>query len=105
MAIHETSGRRLSYAGLIGRAGTLTVPQNPALKDPKDFTLVGKPLKRLDTPDKVNGKAVYGIDVDAARRQICNPGDLPQYLAGKSVTWTTARPGNLRGVRQVVVLE
>ena len=37
-------------------------PNNPPLKDPKDFTLIGKPLKRLDTPDKVNGKAVYGID-------------------------------------------
>ena len=34
----------------------------PPLKDPKDFTLIGKPLKRLDTPDKINGKVVYGID-------------------------------------------
>jgi isoquinoline 1-oxidoreductase beta subunit len=37
-------------------------PKDPPLKDPKDFVLIGKPLKRLDTPDKVNGKAVYGID-------------------------------------------
>ena len=37
------------------------------LKDPKDFRLIGKPLKRLDTPDKVNGKAVYGIDAMPAR--------------------------------------
>ena len=39
-----------------------TPPKDVPLKDPKDFTLIGKPLKRLDTPDKVNGKAVYGID-------------------------------------------
>ena len=46
-AFHDTSGRQFSYAALVNRAGSLTAPQNPTLKDPKDFKLIGKPLKRL----------------------------------------------------------
>src|SRR3984957_18852482 len=59
---HTASGRILGYGDLADAANSIAVPQNPTLKDPKDFTLIGKPLKRLDTPDKTNGKAVYGID-------------------------------------------
>ena len=62
-AIHEASGRRVAYAALIDRAQGLTPPKDPPLKDIKDFKLIGNPLKRFDTPDKVNGKVVYGIDV------------------------------------------
>src|ERR1700685_156777 len=61
-AIHEASGKRLAYATLIDHVDGLTPSKNPLLKDPKDFKLIGKPLKRLDTPDKVVGKVVYGID-------------------------------------------
>src|SRR5579863_800558 len=61
--IHDSSNRRLAYAALIDRARGLTPPKDPPLKDAKDFKLIGKPLKRFDTPDKVNGKAQYGIDV------------------------------------------
>jgi len=104
MAIHETSGRRLSYAGLIGRAGTLTVPQNPALKDPKNFKLVGKPLKRLDTPDKVNGKVVYGIDVMPPGVKFATLAICPVF-GGKVGHVDDGKARNLRGVRQVVVLE
>src|SRR5579871_528829 len=60
--IHAASGRKLGYGDLIAEASKVAAPQNVALKDPKDFTLIGKPLKRLDTPDKTNGKAIYGID-------------------------------------------
>src|SRR6266850_2503385 len=59
---HAESGRKLGYGALAEAAGTQTPPQQFALKDPKNFTLIGKPLKRFDTPDKTNGKAVYGID-------------------------------------------
>lgn len=61
-AIHDASGRRLAYRALIPRAQALMPPKDPPLKDPKDFKLIGKPLKRLDTPGKVNGQVVYGID-------------------------------------------
>src|SRR6202011_561987 len=59
---HRESGRKLSYGALAASASSQTPPQDVALKDPKDFVLIGQPLKRLDTPDKANGKAVYGID-------------------------------------------
>src|SRR3984957_14191339 len=60
--MHKASGRRLSYGALALAASSEVPPKDVPLKDPKDFILIGKPLKRLDTPDKVNGKAVYGID-------------------------------------------
>ena len=56
-------GRKLSYGELAPRAAKLPAPQEVTLKADKDFKYIGKPLKRLDTPDKVNGKAQYGIDV------------------------------------------
>jgi isoquinoline 1-oxidoreductase beta subunit len=56
-------GRKLSYGELAPRAAKLPAPQDVTLKADKDLKLIGKPVKRLDTPDKVNGKAQYGIDV------------------------------------------
>ena len=53
---------RSSYGELADAAGKLPVPDKPKLKDPKDFTLIGKPLKRFDTPNKTDGKTIYGID-------------------------------------------
>ena len=61
--IHTSTGRRLDYGALADKAATMPVPKDVALKEPKDFKLIGTPAKRLDTPDKVNGKTVYGIDV------------------------------------------
>lgn len=56
-------GRRATYGQLAADAARLPVPQSPVLKDPKDFRIVGKPTKRLDTPAKTNGTAEFGIDV------------------------------------------
>ena len=61
--IHTPTGRTLDYGALADKAATIPVPKDVALKEPKDFKLIGTPAKRLDTPDKVNGKTVYGIDV------------------------------------------
>jgi len=55
---HAASGRALAYADLVDAASALPVPQDPPRKDPKNFTLIGKPLKRLDTPNKTDGKVV-----------------------------------------------
>ena len=60
--IHAASGRKLGYGELALAARARHRRRMSPLKDPKDFVLIGQPLKRLDTPDKVNGKAVYGID-------------------------------------------
>jgi isoquinoline 1-oxidoreductase beta subunit len=56
-------GKRATFGQLAALASTMPVPEKPRLKDPKDFRLVGKRTRRLDTPSKVNGSAVFGIDV------------------------------------------
>ena len=64
--IHDASGRKLSYGALAATASSIKLAGEPQLKALKDFTLIGKPLKRKDTPEKVNGKAKYGIDATPA---------------------------------------
>ena len=102
-ALHDASGRRLDYAALIDRANGLTAPQNPTLKDPKDFKLVGKPLKRLDTPDKVNGKVVYGIDVMPPGVKFATLAACPVF-GGTIGHVDDGKAKKIAGVRQVVVL-
>jgi isoquinoline 1-oxidoreductase beta subunit len=60
---HAPTGRSIKYGELAADAARMPVPENVALKRPEDFKLIGTPAKRLDTPAKVNGTAVYGIDV------------------------------------------
>jgi isoquinoline 1-oxidoreductase subunit beta len=103
-AIHEASGRRLSYAALIERANGLAPPPNPTLKDPKDFKLIGKPLKRLDTPDKVNGKVLYGIDAMPPGVKFATLAACPVF-GGKVGQVDDGKAKNLPGVRKVVVLD
>ena len=64
MVIHRTDGRKLSYGALAESAAKLTPPQEPKLKAADQFRLIGQPIRRLDTPLKVNGSAVFGIDVE-----------------------------------------
>ena len=59
--VHSASARKLSYGALAAKAGALTVPDNPPFKS-SGYKIVGKPLPRLDTPSKVNGSAIYGLD-------------------------------------------
>lgn len=59
---HAASGRRLSYGQLAAAAARQPVPQEPRLKDPADFRLLGKPMRRVDGPDIVRGRAGYGLD-------------------------------------------
>jgi isoquinoline 1-oxidoreductase beta subunit len=61
--VHVPSGRRLSYGQLALAAARLPVPEQPKLKDPADFRILGRPTKRVDGPDIVTGKARYGSDV------------------------------------------
>src|SRR5579863_8691884 len=63
VVINTATEARLTYGALADAASKLPVPDAPALKSPSDFALVGKPLKRLDTPSKVNGTAMFGIDI------------------------------------------
>lgn len=63
VVINRKGKEKLSYGELAHEAGKLPVPLNPKLKSAKDFKVIGKSPQRIDAADKVNGKAVYGIDV------------------------------------------
>ena len=102
--LHAASGRRLSYGELADAANTLTPPKNVALKDPKDFVLVGKPVKRLDTPDKTNGKAVYGIDAILPGMKFATLKACPVF-GGKVARVDDSAARKLPGVQQIIVLD
>ena len=69
-------GRKLAYGDLAPHAAKLPAPQNPKLKDDKDFKLIGKPIPRLDNAIKGNGTALYGIDVRSAGHEGRNAGGI-----------------------------
>jgi isoquinoline 1-oxidoreductase beta subunit len=102
--IHDRSGRKVAYGDLAVRAAGLKPPADPPLKDPKDFRLVGRPLKRLDTPDKTNGKAQYGIDAMPPGLKFATIAASP-VLGGKVAHVDDAKAKLVPGVRQVVVLD
>ena len=82
----------------------MTPPQNPPLKPAADFKLIGKSLKRLDTPDKVNGKAVYGIDALPPGVKIATLASCPVF-GGQVAHVNDERAKTMPGVRQVIVLD
>ncbi|MBR1128631.1 xanthine dehydrogenase family protein molybdopterin-binding subunit [Bradyrhizobium iriomotense] len=101
---HEASGRKLAYGALALAAQGQTPPKDVALKDPKDFVIIGQPLKRLDTPDKVNGKAVYGIDAILPGMKFATVAACPVF-GGKVGKVDDSAAIKLPGVRKVVVLD
>src|ERR1700694_1465980 len=101
---HTESGRKLSYGALAASAGSQTPPKDVALKDPKDFALIGKPLKRFDTPDKVNGKVVYGIDAILPNMKFATLAACPVF-GGKVGKVDDSAAKKIPGVQKVVVLD
>ena len=95
--------RKLTYGRLAAAAAKLTPPEHVQLKDPKTFKLIGKPIKRLDTPEKLNGKAEFGIDVKL-------PGMLtaviarPPIFGAKLKSFDDAKASSLPGVRKIVAV-
>src|ERR1700692_3879187 len=101
---HSASGRVAAYGALVDAAGTVPVPQNPPLKDPKDFALIGKPLKRFDTPNKTDGKVVYGIDAILPGMKFATLMQCPVF-GGKVAHVDDSAAKAVPGVRQIVVLD
>jgi len=101
---HKESGRKLSYGALAAAASSQTPPKDVPLKDPKDFTLIGTPLKRFDTPDKVNGKAVYGIDAMLPGMKFATVAACPVF-GGKVGKVDDSAARKIPGVQQIVVLD
>jgi isoquinoline 1-oxidoreductase subunit beta len=101
---HDASGRVVAYGDLVDAASALPVPKNPPLKEPKDFTLIGKPIKRLDTPDKSDGKVIYAIDAMLPGMKFATLAQSP-VLGGKVAHVDDSAAKKIPGVRQVVVLD
>ena len=102
--IHIPTGRKLKYGTLVDTAAHLPVPDNVVLKDPKDFKLIGTPAKRLDTPDKVNGKALFGIDMKIPGMKIATVAACPVF-GGKLADLDDSKAKAIKGVRQIVRLD
>jgi isoquinoline 1-oxidoreductase subunit beta len=101
---HKESGRKLSYGALATAASGESPPKDVALKDPKDFVLIGKPLKRFDTPDKVNGKTVYGIDAMLPDMKFATLAACPVF-GGKVGKVDDSAARKIPGVQKIVVLD
>src|SRR6266705_1130679 len=102
--VHGPSGRRLPYGKLATRAAQRAVPSDVPLKDPKDFHLIGKRVPRLDTPSKVDGSAVFGIDVKVPGMLVASIERSP-VLGGRVKRVNADKAKALPGVRHVVALE
>ena len=97
-------GEKLTYGELADAAAKLPVPAEVTLKDPKDFTLIGTPAKRLDSPEKVNGTAMYSIDVRLPGLKIATLAASP-VLGGKVASLDDSKAKAIPGVRQIVKLD
>jgi isoquinoline 1-oxidoreductase subunit beta len=102
--IHAESGRRLGYGALADAAGAETPPKDVPVKDPRNFVLIGKPLKRFDTPDKVNGKTVYGIDAMLPGMKFATLAMSPVF-GGKIGKVDDSAARKIPGVQKVIVLD
>jgi isoquinoline 1-oxidoreductase beta subunit len=98
---HDASGRSLGYGDVAEDAARLPVPKDVKLKDPAQFTLIGTSAKRLDTPSKVNGTAVFGIDIKVPGMRIGTLAITPAK-GGKLVSMDEAAARRMPGVRDVI---
>jgi isoquinoline 1-oxidoreductase beta subunit len=99
--IHQASRRRLKYGALVDKAATLPVPKTVALKDPKQFKLLGQSLPRLDVPEKVNGTAVFGLDVKLPGLLTARVVRCPVF-GGKVASFNADKAKAVPGVRFVM---
>jgi len=102
-AVFDGTNRKLTYGQLAEAAAKLNPPAEVTLKDPKTFKLIGKPVKRLDTSEKINGKAVFGLDVKM-------PGMLTAVVARPPIFGATmksfddSRARTMPGVRKIAAV-
>ena len=102
--LHAPTGRSTKYSDLATDAARMPVPESVTLKRPEDFKLIGTPAKRLDTPAKVNGTAVYGIDVRPPGVKIATLAQSPVF-GGRVKSVDDAAAMAVKGVRQIVRLD
>jgi isoquinoline 1-oxidoreductase beta subunit len=101
MVIHAASGRRVNYGAVAAEAATVKLDAEPPIKTPEQYTLLGQSLKRLDVPLKVNGTAVYGIDVRLPDMLYASVMTCPVF-GGKLKRYDFDAIKNMPGVRAAV---
>jgi isoquinoline 1-oxidoreductase beta subunit len=102
--IHDRTGRKSAYGALVAQASAIEPPKDPPLKDESAFRLIGRPTRRLDTPEKANGKAKFGIDVLPPGVKFATLVASP-VLGGKLVHVDDHRATAIPGVHQIVALD
>jgi isoquinoline 1-oxidoreductase subunit beta len=98
---NRTNSNSLTYGELVGDARKIPAPENPSLKDPKDFTIIGKSFPRQDIPSKVNGTARFGIDIEVPGMLYASIERSP-VLMGKLKGFNDAKAKSIKGVKYVL---
>src|SRR6202521_5717956 len=101
---HKASGRTATFGKVAAAAAKLEAPKDIALKDPKDWKLIGKPVLRLDTADKVTGAQTYGIDVKLPGMLSAAIKACPVF-GGKVASFDAAKITGMKGVKKVVAVD
>jgi isoquinoline 1-oxidoreductase beta subunit len=101
---HKPSGKTITYGKVAEAAAKLAPPADVKLKDPKDWKIAGKGVTRLDTPDKVTGTTVYGIDVKLPGMLNAAIKDCP-VTGGKLKSYDEAKIAGMKGVKKVVKVD
>jgi len=98
---HKASNRSTTYGKVAAAAAQIEPPKDPPLKDPKDWKLIGKSVKRLDTADKTVGKMMYGVDVRLPGMLNATIKACPVF-GGKLKSFDAAKVESMKGVKKVV---
>ena len=98
--INKKNNKKLAYGELVEEAAKLPVPENVKLTDPKDFEIIGQPIARLETPDKVYGEAIFGIDITLPG-MIYAAVERPPSFGGKVNSFDPTEAKKINGVSNV----
>jgi isoquinoline 1-oxidoreductase beta subunit len=101
---HTPSGRKISFGKVAEAASKLAPPAAVTLKDPKNWKIAGKGVKRLDTVEKTNGKMIYGMDVALPGMLNAAIKDCPVF-GGKVKSFDAAKVAGMKGVKKVVQVD
>ena len=99
--VHKPSGRKVSYGTIANDAATMMAPDDPVLKQPSEFKIIGKATPRHDTPPKVRGATIYGLDVNRPGMLVATVARCPVF-GGKVKSFNAERALKVPGVRKVV---
>ncbi len=98
---HTPSGRKVTYGKVAEAAAKLEAPKDVPLKDPKDWKIIGKGVKRLDTLDKLTGKQIYGADLKLPGMLNAAIKDCPIF-GGKLKSYDASKAEKMPGVKKIV---